>query len=34
MQAHMRDIWFQIEHTARRDGDSSTLSYSYLPLYP
>jgi hypothetical protein len=30
----MRDIWVQIEHTARRDGDSSTLAYSYLPMYP
>jgi DNA-binding FadR family transcriptional regulator len=34
VQIHMRDIWLQIEHTARRDGDSSTLAYSYLPMYP
>jgi DNA-binding FadR family transcriptional regulator len=34
VQIHMRDIWLQIEHTARRDGDSSTIAYSYLPMYP
>lgn len=34
MQKHMSDIWNQIEHTTRRDGDASTLTYSYLPMYP
>ena len=34
MQIHMRDIWLQIEHSALRDGDSTTLAHSYLPLYP
>lgn len=34
MQTHMRDIWLQIELSARRDGDASALTYSYLPMYP
>lgn len=34
VQIHMRDIWFQIEQTALRDGDSTSLTYSYLPMYP
>ena len=34
VQIHMRDIWLQIEQTALRDGDSTSLTYSYLPMYP